>query len=890
MENEHNDILHSGALEGLEDYSVFRRRYPARSSLPVRLITDWYIQEIPTPSRKLSRWICLVGIYKDTLIRTSPITSVIAPRKVCTSNCIYMLTQSSKVLQNPLFGVEEYFVEGFPENWEGIIEQAFSRSSVVEGKESVADRHKVENQHDIETDGRLGKRASSFDGNIQLETPHDSVFVGPVVEQQALGSNVHADFPSECPSVDEPVGSKAYAEGYSSMHDESDTRCVFFDEKVGLYVPEEVLGRDELLKRKPGSVTFLPESANVEEIAMPANKHNTSAFPENVSLKAMDNTNISESCTKSSRSSFGEESVGGHAKLGQALNIDLSTFGASEPAAELGSLKESNAQLNDEAIRDINNALNSAINKTSMPDEFNSHDEILAEGSRRHSRQRENSEKSSGYSTVEEFVQKSSPFKLPNAKPSSNSSFEMTNPSNVLQKPSQESYSTTSHDSSFEQSIRSYLKELPANQNAVNAAADASSVQVVGNLSTPDIKSAEPSFHGPGRNATDSTEHNDGQFSNVNSISTATRMDQALFNPSENTKSNFVSMNADACLYYDVQADISEMPKENDESSSSSDVCSLSASSKKRSAGNLSIDGRSDEQLYDEYSRRAVSELAESPQIATDTHDVATAHQPQIVEIVVDDRPEKLDSSITQLRDDDKIEMPFKGGRDSIRKTRLKSFSATPKRLSVATSTEHLESSQADATCLNALAVDSSDSSGDPEAIYRKKGAAEKYESSKRPSIRIPSKSPRTKPFSELESANSKDEAIENSKHSSFLDAFGSVNNDADVDLEAAGMADEASNTIKIRSSLDNELNDNAMDDTRVSDRSILINEGRASVSVGEKMEKLPVKVVSSMESEAPQPQAESPANRSFSKSRKKKSVLVMPKKLKNLPKKPSKK
>jgi len=126
MDYEHTDILHNGGLEGLEDYKVFRRRYPSRTSLPVRYITDWHIQEIPMVGRKSSRWICLVGIYKDALIRTSPIVSSISPRKVSTCNCIYVLGPSTKVLENPLLGIERSFADGFPGGWEGIVEKAFA--------------------------------------------------------------------------------------------------------------------------------------------------------------------------------------------------------------------------------------------------------------------------------------------------------------------------------------------------------------------------------------------------------------------------------------------------------------------------------------------------------------------------------------------------------------------------------------------------------------------------------------------------------------------------------------------------------------------------------------------------------------------------------------------
>ncbi|ELA42737.1 uncharacterized protein VICG_00052 [Vittaforma corneae ATCC 50505] len=182
----------------------------------------------------------------------------------------------------------------------------------------------------------------------------------------------------------------------------------------------------------------------------------------------------------------------------------------------------------------------------------------------------------------------------------------------------------------------------------------------------------------------------------------------------------------------------------------------------------------------------------------------------------------------------------------------------------------------------------------------------EKHTSSKKPSIRIPIKSSSPKSFEKLEYANSKSEIADNSKNSSFLDAFDSVNNDVDDDLETVNLAGETEPDIPIESSvkkvienvrikdttLDNGLDDNTMNDTRVSDHSTLINDKRqANVSFEKKVENLPVKVVSSIENEVTQLQtANSPVNKSFSKNKKRKHFLVMPKKLKNLSKKPSKK
>lgn len=118
------DILHSGALDNLGDYRIFRRRCPQRASLPTKAISDWHLQEIPFPEKPGNAWICLVGVCEDVLIRTSPITSAINPRKVSTNNCIYMLGLSTRVLEHPVRGLERLFTEGFPSNWEELVERA----------------------------------------------------------------------------------------------------------------------------------------------------------------------------------------------------------------------------------------------------------------------------------------------------------------------------------------------------------------------------------------------------------------------------------------------------------------------------------------------------------------------------------------------------------------------------------------------------------------------------------------------------------------------------------------------------------------------------------------------------------------------------------------------
>lgn len=133
MENNTTDIIHSGGLENLSNYKIFKRRYPSKTSIPNRTISEWYLQEIPCTTRKQSKWVCLIGTHKDTIIRTSPILSVLSKNKVCTCNCIYTLINPSKVLDHPFFGVEGQFVDGFPSNWEEIIENAinspYSKSS-----------------------------------------------------------------------------------------------------------------------------------------------------------------------------------------------------------------------------------------------------------------------------------------------------------------------------------------------------------------------------------------------------------------------------------------------------------------------------------------------------------------------------------------------------------------------------------------------------------------------------------------------------------------------------------------------------------------------------------------------------------------------------------------
>lgn len=126
MHTDSTDMLHSGALDNLDNYRIFRRRYPRRESLPTKSISDWHLQETQLPRKPRNAWICLVGVCEGILIRTPPVTSVISPRKVCTSNCTYVLGPSTRVLEHPVRGLEKLFADGFPSDWESRVEQALS--------------------------------------------------------------------------------------------------------------------------------------------------------------------------------------------------------------------------------------------------------------------------------------------------------------------------------------------------------------------------------------------------------------------------------------------------------------------------------------------------------------------------------------------------------------------------------------------------------------------------------------------------------------------------------------------------------------------------------------------------------------------------------------------
>lgn len=143
------DILHSGCLENLQDYKIFRRRYPYRVTLPSRTLTDWYLQEMPSNEHDENVKISLVGVCNGAIIRTSPVTSIISARKVCTQNCIYLLEMPSKVLDNPLKGVEKHFVYGFPSNWEIILNEAFKSSTIQNDTENSSFKAKEHSEEKI---------------------------------------------------------------------------------------------------------------------------------------------------------------------------------------------------------------------------------------------------------------------------------------------------------------------------------------------------------------------------------------------------------------------------------------------------------------------------------------------------------------------------------------------------------------------------------------------------------------------------------------------------------------------------------------------------------------------------------------------------------------------
>jgi len=116
------DIVHTGGLDGMSDYTVFRLRYANKKNLPVRLLNGWHIQEaLPAGEGK----ICLVGNYRENIIRTSAVVGIQSSRRIITANGVYILGEDSKVLANGLKGgLHKLFADGFPENWKAAAHEA----------------------------------------------------------------------------------------------------------------------------------------------------------------------------------------------------------------------------------------------------------------------------------------------------------------------------------------------------------------------------------------------------------------------------------------------------------------------------------------------------------------------------------------------------------------------------------------------------------------------------------------------------------------------------------------------------------------------------------------------------------------------------------------------
>lgn len=115
------DFIHSAAFKDVTDYTLFRRKYPRSRHLPVRILSEWYI-EVPDPN---DPQICVVGLYKNMLIRTSPVRRTVGCRRIITNNCIYMLSDPSKVLENDVQnGLNKLFINGFPANWQSVLHEA----------------------------------------------------------------------------------------------------------------------------------------------------------------------------------------------------------------------------------------------------------------------------------------------------------------------------------------------------------------------------------------------------------------------------------------------------------------------------------------------------------------------------------------------------------------------------------------------------------------------------------------------------------------------------------------------------------------------------------------------------------------------------------------------
>lgn len=113
------DIIHSGALQGLSDYTIFRLRHPRRTALPERLLSDWHVLEVNADGPPK---LCLVGRYRENIIRTSPIIDVKSSRTIITANCIYKLSLNNQVHSHPLENdIHRHFLNGFPHNWNAIL-------------------------------------------------------------------------------------------------------------------------------------------------------------------------------------------------------------------------------------------------------------------------------------------------------------------------------------------------------------------------------------------------------------------------------------------------------------------------------------------------------------------------------------------------------------------------------------------------------------------------------------------------------------------------------------------------------------------------------------------------------------------------------------------------
>ncbi|KAI4290946.1 hypothetical protein PAPHI01_0220 [Pancytospora philotis] len=130
------DIVHSGGLDGITDFRVFRLRYPRRVSAEPRLLTDWFVQEV---ANAVVPGVCLVGQCKNAIIRTSPVTGILSSKRVLTCSGVYVLSDTNKVLENPLKnGAHNLFVNGFPANWKEAVQQALSASA---NSETVLEVH-----------------------------------------------------------------------------------------------------------------------------------------------------------------------------------------------------------------------------------------------------------------------------------------------------------------------------------------------------------------------------------------------------------------------------------------------------------------------------------------------------------------------------------------------------------------------------------------------------------------------------------------------------------------------------------------------------------------------------------------------------------------------------